>query len=62
MCDVIGKLQYTSDLQWSLNVVVTDNGQDQISVKLSDEVCNGVTPQTSQGKKKCEIKSDDCNG
>ncbi|XP_065908871.1 recQ-mediated genome instability protein 1-like isoform X4 [Dysidea avara] len=38
VCDVIGKLQYTSDLQWSLNVVVTDNGQDQISVKLSDEV------------------------
>ena len=42
MYDVIGKLQYTSDLQWSLNAVVTDNHQDQLSVKFSDEVCKVI--------------------
>ena len=42
MYDVIGRLQYTSDLQWNLNAVVTDNHQDQLSVKFSDEVCKVI--------------------
>lgn len=38
VCKVTGKLQYTSDLQWCLTVIVTDDSHEQLSAKLSNEV------------------------
>ena len=38
VCQVTGKLQYTSDLQWCLTVVVTDDSHEQLPAKLSNEV------------------------
>ena len=35
---VVGKLQYTSDLQWCLTVILTDDSHKQLTTKLSNEV------------------------
>jgi len=40
-------------------MIVTDNGQDQLSVNLSDEVCECIMDQTSQNKKRNQITNDD---
>ena len=39
VCEVTGRLQYTSDdLQWSLSVIITDGSHEQLSARLSNEV------------------------
>ena len=56
VCKVTGKLQYTSDLQWCLTVVVTDDSHKQLSVKLSNEVRN-IFFKNMNLKKETGIKS-----